>query len=258
MISMPPDFDRFARFYDADMGGFDEDLPLYRELARRSAGPILDPMCGTGRVIIALAQAGFRAVGMDCSPAMLAVARRKIAAQGLTRRLRVVEGDIRAFELPERFGLVLIPLNSFMHLETSADQLAALAAVRRHLRADGRLVIDLFNPDPRELLSDQGVLIHEHTFSAADGSTVQKYVLRRSDLAAQRQQVEFVYDEIDAQGRVTRHVLPFTMRWLYRFEAEHLLARAGFALEALYGDYDLAPYTGDSPQLLIVARPAAD
>jgi hypothetical protein len=45
------------------------------------------------------------------------------------------------------------------------------------------------------------------------------------------------------------------MRWLYRFEAEHLLARAGFELEAVYGDYELGPFTSDSPQLLLLARP---
>jgi SAM-dependent methyltransferase len=248
------EFDRFARFYDADMGDFAEDLPFYRELARRADGPILDAMCGTGRVVVPLAQAGFPCVGIDIAPAMVRALAHKIDAYGLQRRLRATQGDVRSFDLPERFALILVPLNSFMHLESTADQLAALQSIRRHLRPDGTLVIDLFNPDPRDLMTDQGVLVHERTFTL-DGQQVQKYVLRRTDAANQRQQVEFVYDQIDAQGRVSRYALPFVMRWLYRFEAEHLLARAGFAIEAIYGDYELEPYGSDSPQLIVVARP---
>lgn len=249
-----PDFDRFVGYYDADMGSFTDDLSLYRELARRSNGPILDAMCGTGRVVVPLAQAGFQTVGLDIAPAMVATVERKIAERQLDRRLRVVQGDVRSFELPERFGLILVPLNSFMHLETVEDQLSALRAIQRHLRPNGLLVLDLFNPDPRELMSDQGVLVYEHTFTSDDGLSVQKYVVRRTDWAAQRQSVEFIYDELAADGRVTRQVMPFVMRWLYRFEVQHLLAYVGLSVEAVYGDYDLEPYTSESPQLIVVAR----
>ena len=249
-----PDFDTFARYYDADMGSFDEDLPLYRELARREGGPVLDPMCGTGRVLVSLAQTGSACSGVDIAPAMVELVEHKIRQHKLEGRLRVATGDVRSLELDERFGLVLVPLNSFMHLETVADQLAALRSIRRHLRPDGLLVLDLFNPDPRELTADQGVLVREHSFELA-GTTVDKWILRRSDWAAQRQEVEFVYDCVDAGGVLRRRSLPFVMRWLYRFEAEHLLARAGFEVEAEYGDYELGPFTSDSPQLLLLARP---
>jgi SAM-dependent methyltransferase len=254
MPSQMPDFDRFVQYYDADMGSFADDLPFYRELARRTSGPILDAMCGTGRVIVPLAQAGFQTVGLDIAPAMVAAVEGKITQRQLGERLRVTQGDVRDFALAERFGLVLVPLNSFMHLETVDDQLAALRSIKRHMQPGGLLVLDLFNPDPRELMADQGVLVYEHTFTGTGGQPVQKYVVRRTDWAAQRQNVEFIYDELDRDGRVTRQVMPFVMRWLYRFEVQHLLAYVGFDVEAVYGDYDLEPYTGDSPQLLVVAR----
>ncbi|HEX6291007.1 MAG TPA: class I SAM-dependent methyltransferase [Herpetosiphonaceae bacterium] len=249
-----PDFDRFARYYDADMGSFADDLPFYRELARRSDGPILDAMCGTGRVIVPLAQAGFQSVGLDIAPAMVAAVERKLTRRRLGERLRVVQGDIRSFELAERFGLILVPLNSFMHLETVDDQFAALRSIKRHLQPGGMLVLDLFNPDPRDIMADQGALVYEHTFTSAEGLAVQKYVVRRTDWAEQRQTVAFIYDELQADGRVVRSVMPFVMRWLYRFEVQHLLACVGLNVEAVYGDYDLEPYTSDSPQLIVTAR----
>jgi SAM-dependent methyltransferase len=238
------------------MGDFADDLALYGELARRARGPVLDAMCGTGRVIVPLAAAGAQCVGLDIAPEMVQIVERKRAELSLQQRLRVVQGDVRSFDLGQRFGLILVPLNSFMHLETVDDQLAALQAIRRHLAPGGQLVIDLFNPDPRDLMTDQGVLVYERTFTSGTGRPVQKYVIRRTDAAAQRQTVEFIYDELAEDGRVMRRSLPFVMRWLYRFEAQHLLARAELQLEALYGDYDLEPYSGESPQLILVARGA--
>lgn len=251
-----PDFNAFARYYDADMGAYDDDLALYRELARRTDGPILDAMCGTGRVIVPLAQAGFRTAGLDIALEMIRAVERKTAALKLADRVRAVQGDIRSFDLRTQFGLALVPLNSLMHLETVADQLAALQALRRHLAPGGVLVLDLFNPDPRELMADQGVLVHERTFQTEAGNLVQKFVLRRTDWAEQRQTVEFIYDELNADGQVLRRALPFVMRWLYRFELEHLLARAGLVVEGVYGDYDLEPYTSASAQLIVMARGA--
>lgn len=251
-----PNFDLFARYYDADMGDFTDDLPLYRELARRNDGPVLDAMCGTGRVVVALAKAGVQVIGLDISQEMVQIAQGKCKAHGLERRLRVVQGDVRSFELDERFDLVLVPMNSFMHLETVEDQLAALQRLKQHMTPDGLLVLDLFNPDPRDLMTDQGVLVYERTFTAQSGQPVQKFVLRRTDAANQRQMVEFIYDELQEDGRVMRSALPFVMRWLYRFELQHLLARVGLVIDAIYGDYDLEPYDSDSPQMIVIARGA--
>lgn len=253
---MTPNFDAFAQYYDADMGDFADDVPLYRELARRNGGPVLDAMCGTGRVIVSLAASGLRCVGLDVAPAMLGVVEQKIAARGLHNRLSVVQGDVRDFKLDEQFGLIVVPLNSFMHLETVDDQLAALRSLRRHVAPGGQLVLDLFNPDPRDLMTDQGVLVYERTFTGPAGRPVQKWVLRRTDAARQRQSVEFIYDELQEDGTVVRRALPFVMRWLYRYEAQHLLARAGWQLEAVYGDYDLEPFGSESPQLIVLARGA--
>ncbi|NTU82301.1 MAG: class I SAM-dependent methyltransferase, partial [Chloroflexales bacterium] len=68
-------YDPFARYYDADFRDYLEDLPFYHELARRTGGPLLELMCGTGRVLLPLAEAGYSITGVDSSPAMLSIAR---------------------------------------------------------------------------------------------------------------------------------------------------------------------------------------
>ena len=58
-----------------------------------------------------------------------------------------------------------------------------------------------------------------------------------------------------ADGAKERIVEPFSLRYFYRYELEHLLARAGFRLANLYGDFDRSPLRDDSPEMIFVAEP---
>jgi SAM-dependent methyltransferase len=247
-------FDAFARYYDADFGAIEDDIPFYRELARRCGGPILEPMCGSGRLLLPLAQAGYRLTGVDVSAALLACARSKLANAGLLGQVELLEADIRQATPAGPFGMAIVALNSFMHLATVADQLAALGQIHAALRPDGLLALELFNPDLRALAGYNGELAFDKAIELDDGTRAHKFVAQQADTASQTIYVQFIYDELDAEGRVRRSVLPFTMRWLYRYELEHLLARAGFALEAVYGSYDLDEYSAAAELLLAVAR----
>lgn len=248
------EFDAFARYYDADYGAIDEDVPFYRELARGCGGRVLEVMCGSGRLLVPLAQAGLRVAGIDISGAMLARARERLRAAGLLERVELTEGDICACAPPGPFGLAIVAVNSFMHLLTVEAQLAALGQIREALRPGGTLALDLFNPDVARLAEQNGALALDKLFTLPGGGRVQKFVSQQPDLAAQINHVTFLYDELDSAGHVTRSVLPFGMRWLYRFELEHLLARAGFALERVYGSYELDEYQSNSDLILAVAR----
>ncbi len=168
--------------------------------------------------------------------------------------MELLEADIRERAPRGPFGLAIVAINSFMHLSSAAGQLAALRQIHTALRPGGLLAIDLYNPDLRALAEQNGALVLDKTFALADGTPVQKFVAQHADTAAQVSQVTFIYDEIHADGQVRRSVLPFTMRWLYRYELEHLLARAGFALDALYGSYELDEYDSASELMLAVAR----
>jgi SAM-dependent methyltransferase len=246
-------FDAFARYYDADYGAFDDDVPFYRELARRAGGRVLEAMCGTGRLLVPLAEAGFRVAGVDVSGALLERARQRLEAAGALERAELLEADIRERAPQGPFGLAIVAINSFMHLATAADQLAALGQIRDALAPGGLLAIDLFNPHPRALAEQNGALVLDKSFTLG-GTIVQKFVSQQADVAAQVSHVTFIYDEIGAGGQVHRTALPFTMRWLYRYELEHLLARAGFVAEAVYGSYELDEYGAGSELMLAVAR----
>ena len=122
--------DLWADIYDA-MNTLTEDIPFYMDEAVESGGPVLELGVGTGRVAIPIAQAGVNVVGLDHSPRMLEVAKRKAKTAGLSqRRLRLVQGDMRDFDVGQRFPLAIIPFRAFLHMYTVEDQKRCLQAHR--------------------------------------------------------------------------------------------------------------------------------
>jgi len=248
-------YDVYARYYDLDLGEVDADLTMIQQFAARCGSPILELACGTGRVLLPLARQGYQITGVDISPAMLELARRKLVAEHLAERVTLVEQDMRELELDGRFNLVLIAVNSFMHIPSTDDQLKTLSHIRRHLTPGGLLLLDLFNPDLSRLLDMHGQMALDKVMADPDtGHRLMRFHADKVDLGQQTIDVTFVVDDISAEGHVQRTLFPFTVRYLFRYELELLLRHAGFEIEAIYGSYDLDEYAGESEKMIAVAR----
>lgn len=247
--------DLIAEYYDLLFGSLDEDWLLWQTLTEAVDGPLLEVGCGTGRLLLPLAQAGHALTGLDLSPVALKAARAKIKAAGLTKQVTLRQADMRHFELPRQdFALALIPLNTFMHCHTLDEQLSTLRAIHRHLRPDGQLVIDLFYPDPTMLAEADGRLYFEaETVDELTGRTVQWYWRHELEPAQQLRHLTYILDEIGEDGLVRRVQIPFSLRFFYRFEMELLLQTAGFSTETIYGSYELEPFHDHSPKMIFVA-----
>ena len=248
-------FDVCARYYDVDTAGQVDDVPFLLETAHRVGGPILEVACGTGRVLIPLAEAGYEVVGVDISTEMIAVARSKVANANLESRVTLHVADARSLRLGRTFPLAIVALNSFTHFETPDDQAAVLQRLHEHLDPNGVLVLDLPNPETTLLTDAAGQVFYEYTrpFGPA-GATLVKFRSQIADPATQVVAMTFIFDEVAPDGALRRAMATFNVRYLYRAEAELLLSRHGFAVEHVYGDYDLNPYTSSSEKLVIVAR----
>ncbi len=252
---MIDDFDIYARFYDPDLGRLDADLQMYQQFAARCDSPILELGCGTGRVLVPLARQGYRSTGIDASAAMLEKAQEKVVAEDLGDRVTLVEQEMGALELEERFNMAFAALNSFAHLHTTDDQLATLARIRRHLNPGGLLVLDMFNPDLARLLDARGqVALAKVMDGPGAGRRTMRFTTDEVDLGRQLIHTTYIVDEIDAEGQVRRTLFPFSLRYIFRYEMELLLRHAGFEVEAIYGSYDLDEFSGDSEKLIATAR----
>lgn len=249
------DLDLLAQYYDLLHGDLEEDLSMWETLAQMTAGPILEVGCGTGRLLLPLAQAGYTLTGLDLSLVALAAAQAKLSAAGLTEQVALVQADMREFDLPQKeFGLAFMPLNTFMHCQAVAEQLATLQAIHHHLQPGGRLVIDLFYPDPVMLAEVDGRLYFEaESVAELTGHTVQWYWRHDIDLAEQLRHLTYILDEIDPEGHIRRVTLPFSLRYFYRFELELLLEISGYVVETIYGSYEMDPFDSNSPRMIFVA-----
>lgn len=235
------------------------DVGFYVDEARSSGGPVLEIGCGSGRILIPSARTGVTMTGLDASEAMLARCRHNVSAEpdAVRARVSLVAGDMRNFDLGRTFSLVTIPFRPFQHLTTVDDQLACLTSVRRHLADGGRLVFDLFNPSYERLAQPPSPeeFAEDEPFDLPDGRrVVRTFRIVAMDRANQVNDVELAYHVSHPGGRTERLVQAFGMRYLFRFEAEHLLARAGFRVDAVYSGFDRAPYGSVYPgELVFVA-----
>ena len=247
------DYDQFARLYDLEQGEFSQDIELYTNFALRCDGPVLELGCGSGRVCLVLARAGFDVTGVDSSEAMLALARAKVADAGLSARVRLDLADVRELAFDAQFALAVYPLNGYLHLLEVEDQLAALRGIHRALLPGGFLIVDL--PNPHAVLnpqSDAQLHLRRH-FRSPEGHAVSSFSSAQTDLADQRQALTLMYDEVDDEGVVRRTVVETELRFVYRYEMTLLLQQAGFVVDAVYGTYDLDPYGSDDELMLFVA-----
>jgi SAM-dependent methyltransferase len=248
-------FDRLAQFYDWEHAAYLDDLPLYLGLAERVGGPILEAACGTGRLALPLAQSGYEVVGLDSSPEMLKVAEAKLVAEPeLERQVRLQHGDLRTARLGQRFQLGIIALDSFGLLTDQADQLQVLDAMRSHLSDTGLLAIDVSNGNLRGGEPEEETVLHLAGETDDERGQLVKWVRRTTDHASQLDHLLHLYDESGIDGVVRRTSVELELRYFTRFELELLLDKAGFDIEALFGDYDLTPYGPGSHRLIATAH----
>lgn len=137
-------------WHDLECGRYTADLPLWRALADREPGPILDVGAGTGRVALDLARHGHVVTALDSDPELLAA----LEARG-DGAVATVLADAQGFDLGgATFGLILVPMQTIQILP---DRSAFLRAARRHLREGGLLAaaiaeaLEGFEPDASAL-----------------------------------------------------------------------------------------------------------
>lgn len=237
------------------------DVDFYVDCARGASGKVLELGCGTGRVLIPTAAAGYEVVGLDLSENMLTRCREKLARQPreVRERVRLVHGDMVSFDLGETFSLVTTPFRPFQHLLSVEEQLTCLGSVHRHLAEGGKLVLDVFQPDIGRLTDPK---FKQETEEFPEVKLPDGRCLRRTSRivavhpAEQYSEVELTYYVTHAGGRREQFGQRFPFRYFFRYEVEHLLARCGFRVVELLGDFDRSPLREASPEMIFVAEKA--
>ena len=251
---MAKQYRHVAEYYDAEYAHskmLEQDVPFFMGQLPKRPQSILELAVGTGRAAIPLAQAGHRVVGVDYAADMLAVARRKSDAVGLSgRELQLLRGDVLQLDLGRRFDWVCIFFNTFLAFTTLREQDRLLQIVLRHLKSSGRFWVDIFQPDltmiPQTSIND----LDPHAFFVPRfGRTVSMTTsLRRT--GPQVSHVAFHYTWHDEFGRERRETTEFDLTYLFDRELRILLERNGLKIERMWGNYDGSPLKLKSPRII--------
>ena len=248
-----------AEIYDAECQYNDmDDLTWLRQLCAEYGGPVLEVCIGTGRVAIPLAYDGLKVTGIDLSDAMLDRCGEKldVTPPEVKKRVTLVKGDMRRFDLKKKFRTVFIPFNSFLAMETRKDQVACLNRVREHLQANkGRFILDVFNPRLDMLARDPKQKSLEHLFTEEGTGIVQELMttINYND-ATQVSHITCFRTRTHPDGTMKRDIQELRMRMIFPDELLLLLEHCGFKVLHRWGSYERENFGPGMGKQLIVAK----
>ena len=225
------------------------DLEFYKKwLPTNKDAKILELCCGTGRLTIPIAQLGYNITGLDFTASMLEQARKKASRAKLS--IDFVQGDMRSFELSERFDLIFIPFNSIHHLYTNNDLFNTLRSVKRHLKEDGLFLLDCFNPDIAFMTQSQHELKDISSYTTQDGRVVQIKEIMNYHSSTQINRIEWHYyinGEFDS-------IQKLDMRMFFPIELDTYLTSHGLEIAQKFGNFDQQEFTDHSQKQIYVCR----
>jgi SAM-dependent methyltransferase len=256
----PNDLYTTPELYDLLGDGVPGDTAYFSKLAAK-AGRVLELAAGTGRVTIPMARAGAKVTGLELVPEMLDAAATKLQGEKaeVRKRVELVQGDMRAFDLGRTFPLIVIPFRAFQHLIDVADQRACLECCREHLTRQGTLVVNLFDPNLRILGNNLDVNGGaQRRFGEKELPRGERIVAMSSRVTCpeeQRFEEEIIYEKFDAKGiSQWRHARKINLRYFFRYEMEHLFELCGLEVVKLEGGFKNQPYKHGGEQLWTVKR----
>jgi SAM-dependent methyltransferase len=243
-----------AELYALTHRGNPGDVAFYSDVCR-GANSVLELGSGSGRLLTALSSAKRRLVGLELDPELLLLAKRNLRDLPPSKRksARVLQADMRNFELTERFERVLLPYNALYCLLGKRDALACFRAARRALELGGKLVLDVWNAEPFHLnAADAGADDPEPVATLQHAERTWD-VFERSRVRRAQQRLDVSYTYLPREGGRALEI-PIAQRYFLPAEISELLLRAGFAIEARYGDFAGRRFSARSAQLVVLAR----
>ena len=244
-----------AKYYDLQKMPFD-DIPFYIERLSSDEAMVLELGCGTGRVLLALAEHCGYIHGLDSSKAMLDICEEKLQTENVHGGNACIElADITGFDLDRKFDLIVAPYRVFQNLETDNQIDGFFNCVRKHLAPGGSCILNVFKP-----LSSREALIKEWTSSkgenlysemAIDGRRITAHERRlRIDKDKCVLYPALVYRVYEADVIKDEAVLKIAMRCYWPDEFAELITGYGFEITNHWGGYAGETY-GQGKELVI-------
>lgn len=229
---------------------------FYLDLAKEyGGGGTIDIACGTGAVLLYLAEAGIDIDGTDLSEAMCDMARKKAESKGL--KLNIFPANMTDFQSEKKYSLAIIARSGFMHLLTPELQRAALLNIRENLTDGGILTLNTFAPYPPFQAEQMKTAENDYSFRLeyinSDGYWEKIYNAISYDPGTQIMFGNWKFETYDENGsKIAERIRPLKMRQTYKQELLYLIELCGFEVVKIYGDYHKS--TDETGSLIWILR----
>jgi len=252
------DEDPIVKYYDETLAlSGESEITWYLEKVKTYGGPVLDLACGTGRIALLLANQGHEVVGIDDSEGMLTIFEKKLQKEPpeIQKRILAQRGKMSDFHLNRKFGTIVC-VDAFFHNITVEEEIKCLLCVKDHLKKEGRFLFNIPNPNCEFLLkcaSPEGNVFKERkSYVLPKGDTIRIEEAHETNLLNQTIVTKLRYTRVKDGITLESEESWWKTRYLFQYEAVHLLYRCGFEVEDIVGDYENGPVT-ETSQLIFQA-----
>ncbi len=224
-------------FYDACTAHKIDDIPFYNHWAKETNGAILELACGTGRVAKPLIDEKYDYTGLDLSPVFIDHCKIKYP-EG-----KFIVGDMCDFNLGQKFDLIFIPFNSFLHLYKEEEMTQCLKSIQNHLSDNGKFLLDIFVPDPESLYRDPDKKYEEMTIIHPNGG---ECTVWQKNQYKEETEINHIHWFFNRGNSKPMDEYDFDMRMIYPDTMDRVLSDSDFTIEEKWGDYDGEPFNETS------------
>lgn len=234
-------YDRYLEVMYSEFDSHEGFQEFYLELARKyGQGGVVDIACGTGAVLLYLAERGIEIDGTDLSEEMCKVASAKAIAKELD--LNIFPADMTKFDSGRKYSLAIIARSGFMHLPSSKLQKEALLNINDQLLSGGILTFNTFDPWPVAQAEQINTTPDDYSFRLeyvnSNGNKEKIYNAISYNPYLQHMYGNWKFVEYDRDGNIIEErIRPLLMRQTYRSEIFLLAELCGFEVLDIYRGY---------------------
>lgn len=247
-------WDDFHKYYDWEFSIVctrqRHDAVLWKKLANRFGGPILELGCGSGRITIPLAEQGYEVNALDISERML------FDLQEQTKHLpniKTVQADMTDFSIDRKFNFAFIAYSSFQLLLTLQQQKDCLKSIHTHLNEGGILAMDIAPC----ICEGTDILRETHEYTAeypVDDSTISMFTSYRIDRLNLIKHYKDRYVKIDAEGIRSEYNNKISLKECSIEYMTMLFESTGFEVLEIFGDFEGGEVSEESYNIIYIVK----
>ena len=226
--------------YDDQFWWKKDDIEFWKLIFSNNNLKILELASGTGRLAQPIIKQGLDYTGLEISRKYVTYSNLKFPFLN-----PIIHGDMRNFDLNQKFDVIFIGFNSFLHLLSKNDVEQCFKSIKLHMHSFSKLYIDIFTPKASFLYRDPNISISiMEFFDSLEDSMV--HIEELSDYDESKEKISVIW-EYKKKDNICFRKFKFQMKVYYPHVINNLLLDNGFHIDNFWGSYNMDVFSEASP-----------